>query len=321
MSLGRLSQLKCKSTALTAGKDRQPEAAVVSAPAVAYSVYGVLPMFSSRIKAALWAVNLSTPVVDFGGWLSLIQHQLRRATDYGCDLLVMPEYACMQLLHYAPADLSSKDQPLWLGRQFIGNAGDRLASIPPYHQGQSSAAPLGILAGTAPILRSHGLCTNTAIWLSNGHASAIQDKIHLTLSETDPHGWLLSSGRDIMPFEYRGHIMAVSICHDNDVAATGSKLKSLGVEIVLAPSMCDSKSTGADSHEHIFAAARQRGLDAGAKVYAVGAIGMAGGETCWGGAAIYDAQGHTLGEIPAMKETDNMYGPMLVELDDGVRVI
>ena len=33
------------------------------------------------------------------------------------------------------------------------------------------------------------------------------------------------------------------------------------------------------------------------------------------------AGGNMAQAYPAMKETDNMYGPMLVELDDGVRII
>jgi predicted amidohydrolase len=267
-------------------------------------------MPSNRIKAALWAINLSTKIASLDEWFLRVAHQMSRAAENGCDILVMPEYACLQWLHFAPP-MDETQQVSWLAHKIARD--ER-----PYTLTHNS--PVSVLLGTFPLAKMYGY-TNSAVWSTKGQALACQDKLHLTPSETDPHGWQFVDGRNITPFTYRGHDIAVMICHDNDVPKLGETLAKLHVDVILAPSMCDSKSDGINSHEHIFAQARQRGMDAGAKVYAVGAIGTVAGETCWGGAAIYDAQGHILGEIPVLKESDNQYGPMLVELDDGMRII
>ena len=70
-----------------------------------------------RFTAALWALNIGKPVNGVAGWAALVEEQVKRAAEQGCDLLLMPEYASKQWLSFAPADVTHKTEVAWMADQ------------------------------------------------------------------------------------------------------------------------------------------------------------------------------------------------------------
>ncbi len=183
------------------------------------------------LGVALWATDLATPVAGPDAWLQRVEARLGQAREEGAELLMLPEYACAQWLHYAPADLPADGEIPWLAEQ-----GERL--LPALAQ-LAREYGIALLAGTIPASvpgRTPALVNRGHLLLPDGIVHS-QDKLCLTPDERDPGAWHLASGDTLKIIHWRGLRLALVICLDSELPALAARLAGCRLDLMLVPSM------------------------------------------------------------------------------------
>ena len=261
------------------------------------------------IKVALWATNMSAPIHDRHDFGEFVVRAMRKAKSNGADILLCPEWMSMLMLSYAPPLLQTEELS-WLHDE-CWPAHDALLQT-------AKEIRLGVVLGTWPHCNDDGEISNMASFYLPSHDDVPEQKIYQvkanpTVEERDKKGWMIKPGNGLVHcLTYRGKKIAVSICHDNSVAAWARTVAVEEPDIVLAPSMTETESH-VDGHKFIFDWCQKRSAQWGCIVLAVGAVGTQRLKTRTepnvGGAAYYNA-GLKVGEFPPRAETTGD-GPMM----------
>lgn len=265
----------------------------------------------TRLSVALWATNLTPRLNGIDAWIASVDARMGEARVAGADLLVMPEYACVQWLSFAPAGTTTRLEIPWMAEQGPG-ALERLRGLVARHG-------IGLLAGTIPV-RVNGKHLNRAHLLLPGGAEHVQDKLCLTPGEADPEDWNLSPGDAFGVVEWRGLRLGIAVCLDIELPALSTILAGLDLDVILVPSNTSSLA----GYHRVFDCAKARAVETQAIVCVVGTVGRvdyveAPGDNV-AGAAVYlpceDALGRTgtRDSIPP-RDADAGDGPMLVVRD------
>ncbi len=275
-------------------------------------------MHKTQFSIALWAANLTPRLNGIDAWIAGVDEKMAAAKSAGADLLVMPEYACVQWLSFAPAGTTTQQEIPWMAAQ----AGDALARLKPL----VARHGIGLLAGTMPV-KLDGTHVNRAHLLLPDGATFVQDKLCLTPGEADPGDWNVTPGDALTVVEWRGLRLAVVVCLDIELPALSAILSSLDLDVILVPSNTEARS----GYHRVFDCAKARAIELQTVICAVGAIGdvpyCEQPGTNVGGAAVYlpceEALGGTgtLAALPPRGSTDDA-GPLLVVRDlpvDAVR--
>lgn len=280
-------------------------------------------MQMTQFSVALWATNLTPRLNGIDAWIAAVDEKLGEAKAAGADLLVMPEYACVQWLSFAPAGTTTQQEVPFMA----GQAGDALTRLKPLVARHGT----GLLAGTMPV-KLDGTHVNRAhLLLPDGNradgAQFVQDKLCLTPGEADPGDWNIAPGDALTVVEWRGLRLAVVVCLDIELPALSAILSGLDLDVILVPSNTEARS----GFHRVFDCAKARAIELQTIICAVGAVGdVAYCEqpgTNVGGAAVYlpceDALGSTgtLASLPP-RANDSGPGPLLVVRDlpvDAVR--
>lgn len=232
----------------------------------------------------LWATNLELPVDSLDSWLAQVETHLAQTQACGGRLLVMPEFACMQWLSFAPPSLRLDQQVNWLA-SISGQALEALRSI-------SVRYGVALLPGTMPFAQQTGPDTaprhcNRAWFISQDGRLFSQDKLFLTPSEQNPAAWMLYAGDRINVIEWEGLKIAIVICLDLECTALFERLGRLDLDLILAPAKTDMLS----GYYRVFGCAKARAIELQTPVCVVGAVGTALGhpayDTVVGGAAAF----------------------------------
>lgn len=235
------------------------------------------------VSVAMWATNLEVPAVSLPAWLAFVEARMAELASPEPQFLVLPEFACMQWLSFAPADLPLTGQVAWLGSVAV----EALAALRP----MAARHNVALLPGTMPHAvsdRAGGTQYVNRAWLflPDGRAFA-QDKICLTPSEMNPQAWSLTPGSQVEVIEWNGLRLAIVICLDVEFTSLWSRLGKLDLDLVLIPAKTDMIS----GYYRVFSCAYARASELQTVVCAVGAIGSPGGDaatdTVMGGAAAY----------------------------------
>ncbi len=256
------------------------------------------------MNLALWAVNLSTRLLNLDSWLLLVEKQVKLAAASDMDMLVLPEYACMQWLYWKPENITPAKELRWLAEQ-VPDALSGLWRLVYAHN-------IAIMAGTMPV--AEGVIVRNRAFLLTPDNFLYQDKLHPTPTERDRNGWFVTEGMGgIRTINYRGYRVAIVVCHDTQSTDVFKELQRLKPNLVLVPSMTEHDK-GAMGHEAIFAAAQSIARDLPCAVAVVGAIGTQDlidrKEPNVGGAAIYVGR-RTLEHIGPLSEYRMPWGPTL----------
>jgi predicted amidohydrolase len=281
-------------------------------------LFGRIPRMSmTRLSVALWATNLSPRLRGIDAWAASVDAKLAEARRAGADLLVMPEYACVQWLSFAPPGTTTQQEVAWMAA-LVPAALERLRGLAARHG-------IALLAGTMPV-RVDGRYVNRAYLVLPDGAQHWQDKLCLTPGEADPGDWNLAPGDALNVIEWRGLRMAVAVCLDIELPALGAVLAGLDLDVILVPSNTDSLA----GYHRVFDCAKARAIEAQAIVCAVGTIGdvayVEQPGTNVAGAAVYlpceEALGATgtLDSLPPTANTSDE-GPMLVQRDLPVETV
>ena len=208
-----------------------------------------------HVSVDLWAANLELPLPDLATWLHRVEVRLADAAARGCQILVLPEFACAQWLTFSPVDLPAAHQLAWLAEVGV-TARQTLMAL-------SATYGVTLLPGTIPEP------TTTA----EGAPGLFN------------RAWLLTP--EISVIDWNGLRIAMPICLDAEFTALWSRLGELDLDLILIPAKTDM-ITG---FNRVFGCARARAIELQTPVCVVGAVGAPLGhpatDTGVGGAAVY----------------------------------
>ena len=212
------------------------------------------------ITLALWATNVAAPLADLGAWLATVEAQLVAAADAGADLLMLPEYACMQWLTFAPGDVRAYEEIAWMAGE-AESAVVRLAEV-------ARRRDVALLAGTMPARQGQDHVNRAHLFLPDGRHYC-QDKLCLTPTEKDPDAWWLTPGDKLDVFIWQGLRTAIAVCLDVELPALATRLQPLDIDLILVPSMTSRLS----GYHRVTACAKARAVELFTVVATVGTVG------------------------------------------------
>ena len=256
------------------------------------------------MKISLWAVNLSHPVASLEAWRDLVEQKIIAAKSEGADILLMPEYAAEQWLHFAGKMIEPTRQLAWMAGHVPAACG-HLKELAQKHD-------ILLCAGTFPSDFEGSFANRAHIFFPDGRM-IVQNKLCLTPKEKSPEGWMLRPGTELCIFEWRGCRICMLICLDIELPALSARIAQENTDLVLVPSMT-KKLAG---YHRVFDCAKARAVELQAAVAVVGAIGSGPGrEPNISGASVFlpceEKFGHTgvLAHIPP-SYTAGGAGPLL----------
>lgn len=150
----------------------------------------------------------------------------------GADLLVLPEYACVEL-GAALAGGDARDEARELAAM--------VAAAPMILEAMREAARrvrVWVLPGTLPMRRADGAVVNRAPLIAPDGRLAFQDKRAMTRFETER--WGVTHGADPAVFDTPWGRIGVSICYDVEFPKHVRAQVEAGAWLVLAPSCTDT---------------------------------------------------------------------------------
>ena len=150
----------------------------------------------------------------------------------GADLLVLPEYACVELgAALAGGDAAHEAREL---AAMVAAAPEILAAM------RAAARRMGVwlLPGTLPMRRDDGAVVNRAPLIAPDGRLAFQDKRAMTRFETER--WGVSRGADPAVFDTPWGRIGVSVCYDVEFPKHVRVQVEAGAWLVLAPACTDT---------------------------------------------------------------------------------
>lgn len=154
---------------------------------------------------------------------------LRAAKEDGADLLVLPEYAAMELaaVFTDAGDAVSEREAIVL----------RADSIIEVMRQAAARHRLWLLGSSVPMLRD-GAVRNRAPFISAEGQVLFQEKRVMTRFETE--SWEVSAGEDPQVFETPWGRIGISICYDVEFPMLARAQVEAGAWLILAPSCTDT---------------------------------------------------------------------------------
>jgi predicted amidohydrolase len=265
----------------------------------------------STLSVALWATNLTPRLAGLDAWIAGVDARLAEAKTRGADLLVLPEYACVQWLSFAPDGTTTQAEIPWMAMQ-TPVALDALRPLVAKHG-------IALLAGSMPVAERTRHVNSAFLLLPDGRTHR-QDKLCLTPGEVDPADWVLTPGDRLGVVEWNGLRIVVCVCLDIELPALSVILSGLDLDLVLVPSNTDTLA----GYHRVFGCAKARAIELQAAICVVGTIGdvpyVERPGTNVAGAAVYIPCENDLGctgtlaETPPIGNTPDA-GPLLVVKD------
>jgi predicted amidohydrolase len=154
------------------------------------------------------------------------------AADYGCKLVLLPEYFTIQLLTLGDVRRPIQDQ-----------VRDLAAHAPRFLEFMSSLARqhgIYLLAGTIPIADpATGLVHNDAHFFGPDGRFGTQGKLHMTRFESDD--WVVHPRNRLRVFDTAFGKVAITICYDVEFPEIARAAARAGAHILLVPSCTDDR--------------------------------------------------------------------------------
>lgn len=174
------------------------------------------------------------PVSTYEQFQDQVASLVETAQDYGCRLLVFPEYFTCQLL-----TLGNVKRPIHEQIRDLANQGDRFIKM---MQGLAKESHMYIAAGTIPVLHQKtGKIFNQTYFFSPTGEYGVQGKIHMTRFETED--WFVSSMAKFKVFDTEFGKVAITICYDVEFPELARAAARHGAYILIVPSCTDDRQS------------------------------------------------------------------------------
>jgi predicted amidohydrolase len=183
-----------------------------------------------RVAAVQYLIR---PVDAMDQFAEQVSGVVRTAADYGCELVVLPEYFTIQLMTREDLDGPVPQQVRRLARR-----------VPEYVQLMSSLAReygLYIVAGSIPVAdeADDQVIYNDSFLFGPSGEHAVQGKVHMTRWERED--WEMSPRRKYHVFDTSLGKIAIAICYDVEFPEVIRAAAREGVYLVVVPSCTDDR--------------------------------------------------------------------------------
>jgi predicted amidohydrolase len=182
---------------------------------------------SLRVAAAQYPIER---LRDWAAYQAKARRWVEEAAEQGAELLLLPEYAGLELAGLFAQGAGEREQFAALQ-----------ALLPRWRELWAALARdhgVHIVPGTLPVRQANGACRNRA-WLfaPNGRAGE-QDKLHLTAYERSTG--LLEPGDAARVFETTLGRLAIAVCYDTEFPEPARAQARAGAWLILVPSATDT---------------------------------------------------------------------------------
>ena len=184
-----------------------------------------------RIASAQYDISFLANWEDF---VDKTNRWVNDAVQNQANILLFPEYACMELASLFPQEIYSS----------LSGQLDALQSLLPEFQALFSQLAcqhdIYIQAGTFPVKHENGEFRNHALLFGPEGLIGSQEKLTMTRFENEQ--WHISRGLEIKVFETRYGKIAINICYDSEFPVYARKQIELGANLILVPSCTDTEA-------------------------------------------------------------------------------
>lgn len=168
------------------------------------------------------------------GFATKTRHWVAEAGANNADILLFPEYACMELASlFPPAVYSSLSGQL-----------DALQTLLPdfleLFRNLAMEYRVYIQAGTFPVKHPSGEFRNHAYFFTPQGIVDYQEKLTMTRFENEQ--WQISRGLEIKVFDTVFGKLGISICYDSEFPHYARQQAERGVGLILVPSCTDTEA-------------------------------------------------------------------------------
>lgn len=155
------------------------------------------------------------------------------AADYGCRLLVFPEYFTIQLITLGDIDCPVIEQ--------VRAVADREVEVRAFMAEMAKENDLYIVAGTIPVRSEPGSrrVLNRSYFFSPRGSYDFQDKLHMTRFEREH--WSVDSGDKLKVFATDFGKVAITICYDVEFPELARAAAHAGATTLVVPSFTDDR--------------------------------------------------------------------------------
>ncbi|MGM0576198.1 MAG: carbon-nitrogen hydrolase family protein [Myxococcota bacterium] len=172
------------------------------------------------------------PVRSWEGFRDQVQAVVETVADYGCRLMVLPEYFTAQCL-----SLGDTRRPIAEQVRSLADLRPRFVEM---MEGLARRHELYIAAGTIP---THGdgddVVHNDCYFFGPGGEHGVQGKLHMTRFERED--WLVTTRDDLKVFDTALGRIAIAICYDVEFPEIVRAAALAGARILLVPSSTDDR--------------------------------------------------------------------------------
>jgi predicted amidohydrolase len=172
------------------------------------------------------------PVADEINFRDQVSALVETAADYGCQLVLFPEYFTVQLLTLGDVRAPIQGQVRNLatyGPSFI----EFMSELATRHK-------IYLLAGTIPVVDAEtGELHNEAHFFGPDGRMGIQGKLHMTRFESED--WLVQPRDRLKVFSTAFGKVAISICYDVEFPEIARAAAWAGAHILLVPACTDDR--------------------------------------------------------------------------------
>ena len=181
----------------------------------------------ARVCSVQWRIHDGTDLKRFEETASYFATV---AQEYGCHVLVFPEYVAAPLL--TSLGPTTPAQEMWA----LAALHDDYVRI---FRKLASERELYIIAGSHPVIRDEKLFNVAHVMTPAGNVYS-QDKIHLTPTERDL--WGITPGEELRIFEGPFGPFAIQICFDIEFPEPTRLLAAAGVDTIFVPFSTDDEA-------------------------------------------------------------------------------
>ena len=171
------------------------------------------------------------PVRSFEDFRSQVEALVETAADYGCRLVVFPEYFTVQLL-----TLGDIKRPMM--EQIRDLAGHRPQFVE-LMSGLASRFGVYLIGGSIPVVENGDTVYNDCYVFGPNGTHGVQGKLHMTRFENED--WKVKSRSGIRVFETGFGRIAVAICYDVEFPEIARAAARLDAHILCVPSCTDDR--------------------------------------------------------------------------------
>jgi predicted amidohydrolase/GNAT superfamily N-acetyltransferase len=173
------------------------------------------------------------PIREFREFEDQVRGLVRTASEYGCQLVVFPEYFTVQLLTLGDVERPMPEQ--------VRHLADRAEDILAMMGNLAQQYKIHIVAGSLPVrdpAKPERLYNESHFFGPNG-AEGSQGKLHMTPFEKE--SWLISPSKGLRLFETDFGRLAIAICYDVEFPELARAAARQGAVILVVPSYTDDR--------------------------------------------------------------------------------